>query len=401
MNTPLSSARSVCVILPTYNRAALLAEALDSLLKQTRRPDRILVVDDGSTDHTPELLGEYQASIDVVRTLNRGKPAAVNTALKTVRSDFIWVFDDDDVALPETLALHIAYLEAHPDIDFTYSDKYIFEGSGDIWQKNRWRISPLPDIAPEDFLFRTMLSMNTLMQGMLIPRQCLIDINLFDESLDRCEDHDMIMRLAARYRGANLGSPTFVYREHSGARGAGLKSHAAEQRSRVLADYRRQVFRKLRSQLPLDRYLMHRQASPVWEDADGLEAAALVQRACVMLRHGLIVEGAADLEAGLSNPAILKVDTNWLDDVFAQSLDVEPWILGSRRLLARDIMSVLDRNQRLAHGSAFIRGIYWHMRHALDKRQARQVLASGALLSIFGATWMSRRLRERAKMTDP
>jgi len=371
----------------------MLREALDSLLAQSMPADEIIVINDASTDDTASILAGYGSRLRVIdQPANQGKPVALNLAIPQAVGDYVWLFDDDDVALADALASHLDFLRLHPDIEFTYSDKYRYTNHGDIWTRDLWQLDRMTSVKPEAFLMRTMLSMNTLMQGMLIPKQTLIDIGLFNESLDRCEDHDMIMRLAADYRGANLGKPTFVYREHAGARGAGQKSHAAQMRFRVMADYRRQVFRKLRSQLPLDRYLMHRQASPVWKNADGLEAAALVQRACIMLRHGLISEGAADLEAGLSNPAIAQVDNRWLNEVFAQSLDAEPWIFQSRRGLAGEITHVLARNQRLEHGSAFMRGMYWHMRRALSRRQPSQVLASGALLSTFGATWLSRRL---------
>ncbi|MDA3919330.1 MAG: glycosyltransferase [Salinisphaera sp.] len=389
MNLPTSSARSVCVILPTYNRADLLAKALDSLLSQTRRPNRILVVDDGSTDHTPQLLDAYRGRIDVIRTSNRGKPAAVNTALEAAKSDFIWIFDDDDVALPEALALHIAYLDAHPDIDFTYSDKYIFEGNGDIWQEDQWRISRLPDIAPEDFLLRTMYSMNTLFQGMLVPARCYEQTGPFDETLHRCEDHEMLLRLSARFRAGGVGQPTFVYREHAGVRGAGAHSHDAEARFRVMLDYRQRIFRDVREQYSLSCYLRLRDVDKTQSPQGGAKALAVLERGCVMLRHGLVAEALADFDTALSHrDKTISPYAERMHDALSLAVDVEPWIVPNYPQLLRSLSQLLRRHGRGGFGKYLARGLYWRTRRSFNNKAYREGLNAMRMLGLFCSFWV-------------
>jgi glycosyltransferase involved in cell wall biosynthesis len=83
----------IAVIIATYNRATLLDEAIGCLLAQTRVPDEIVVVDDGSTDQTPDVLAGYGPPVKVVRQANRGLPAARNTGLRTATADLIAFLD--------------------------------------------------------------------------------------------------------------------------------------------------------------------------------------------------------------------------------------------------------------------------------------------------------------------
>ena len=97
------TALTVTVLIPTYNRADWLIESLNSILEQTRRPDEILVINDGSTDDTLARLEAYREDVQVLNQDNSGKSAALNNAIAHAKGDFIWVFDDDDIAVPDAL----------------------------------------------------------------------------------------------------------------------------------------------------------------------------------------------------------------------------------------------------------------------------------------------------------
>lgn len=101
------SMTSISAIVPTYNRAGYLTQAVEALRAQTRKPDEIIVWDDGSTDGTEAAARKMGKAIRYFRSENGGKSRALNAAMREARGDLIWICDDDDLALPdaaETLA---------------------------------------------------------------------------------------------------------------------------------------------------------------------------------------------------------------------------------------------------------------------------------------------------------
>jgi glycosyltransferase involved in cell wall biosynthesis len=133
------------VIVPTYNRAEFLVEALDSLLTQTWPPGQIIVVDDGSTDETPAVLGGYNGRLEVVRKPNGGKASALNAALPQVRHGAVWIFDDDDIALPDGLERHLKALNGCGSAGFTISSMLIGRGAPGTPLEQTGRLAPRGD----------------------------------------------------------------------------------------------------------------------------------------------------------------------------------------------------------------------------------------------------------------
>lgn len=391
---------TVSIVLPTYNRAEYLPQALDSLLAQRRPAEEIIVIDDCSTDQTKRVLDGYQGRIRAIRkNKNEGKPAALNQAIPLAVGSHIWIFDDDDVALPDALATHVDYLASNPDIDFSYSDKFVFSSDGDIWKREAWRIDRLPVLRPEEFLVRTMESMNTLMQGMLVPARCYREVGLFDESLQRCEDHDMLLRLAQRFRGGNAGQPTFVYRDHDGARGPTMDRHAGGERFAVLFRYRQRIFRRLWTECPLRLYLPGYSCGG--EPTGTLLGRALLQRACIMFRQGLIEEGAADLQGAMGHLTQAAPAEEWLAGLLSRSIDIDPWTFHDRWRLLRSIDHALRSHGARGLRRYVTRGLYWNLRRALRKRDWRQAIQSSQMLATYvllpGTNRIPKRLDEQAR----
>jgi glycosyltransferase involved in cell wall biosynthesis len=94
---------NVSVILPTFNRCGLIASSLDSLLNQSYPIAEILVVDDGSTDDTEAVVAAFGDKVRYIRRENGGKNAAINTGLRHVTGELIWIMDDDDLAPADAL----------------------------------------------------------------------------------------------------------------------------------------------------------------------------------------------------------------------------------------------------------------------------------------------------------
>jgi glycosyltransferase involved in cell wall biosynthesis len=113
---------TVSLIIPTYNYARCLHEAIESALAQTHPRVEIIVVDDGSTDDTPTVLAKYHGRITGLRQTNRGLAAARNTGLRVAGGDYVAFLDADDVMASNKLAEQAAVLDSDPKIGWTYCD---------------------------------------------------------------------------------------------------------------------------------------------------------------------------------------------------------------------------------------------------------------------------------------
>lgn len=293
-----SKSPTVAVVMATFNRAHLIEEAIGSLLNQTRPPDEFIVINDGSTDGTAEVIRKYGARIKYLEQANRGKPAALNVALPQVESTYTWIFDDDDIALPNALESHLKFLEEHPQYDFTYSTNYVFSGTFSEDSMQRARLKEFPAESNERFLLWVMesLSLRSLIPGMLIPTGCYRAVGGFDEKLLRCEDVDILLRLARHFRAGFVEQPTFAERLHSGERGPRFERHADADRYQVFRQYKGQIFGRLRDSLALREYLPASPASPAELcPLSPMETRqALLQRGVVMAIHGLYPEAIDD-----------------------------------------------------------------------------------------------------------
>lgn len=385
---------TVSVLISTHNRGRYIVETLNSLLAQTRPIDEIIVVDDASTDDTAETLAAYRQKVQVFHLeKNQGKSAALNMMIPRCRGDYIWLFDDDDVALPETLENHLAGLAARDDIDFTYSSTYHTRDADNIWNRRVWRLNDVPAVEPEAFLLQVMLGMNTPLLGMLIPRDVLIDIGLFDPELRRCEDLDLLLRLAAGYRGIKIDQPSFVCREHDGERGGGQSRYAARDRARVEDRYRKKVFRKIRGQFNLSYYTKHLEKTTVLNSEAARSPAALLQRGCIFLRQGLVIEALADIENAFDDPAIADVDPDWIRNNLTSALDTEPWMLDKPRVIISELAAILGRHNALGYARGSIRGLYWSLRREFELNRKKQAVFAGVLLAGFTVNCVGQRLR--------
>src|ERR1039457_5279759 len=121
-----ASAPTASAVIPTYNRARFVGEAIDSILAQTRPVDEIIVVDDGSTDDTIERLKKYAPAIRCVSQQNRGPSAARNRGIKEAHCDFVAFLDSDDLWIPRKIELQLDFFAQHPDIEFVFGNMVNF-----------------------------------------------------------------------------------------------------------------------------------------------------------------------------------------------------------------------------------------------------------------------------------
>ena len=112
---------SISVVVRVYNAEELIGASLTAILSQTHLPDEVIVVDDGSTDGTPQELSRFGGAIRVVRQANGGHSAAMNRGFAEARCDYIAICDADDIWEPVKLERHFAALRRHPEIDVAFS----------------------------------------------------------------------------------------------------------------------------------------------------------------------------------------------------------------------------------------------------------------------------------------
>jgi glycosyltransferase involved in cell wall biosynthesis len=126
----MPKAPKVSIIMPAFNAAATVADAVDSALQQTYRDFELLVVDDGSTDPTSEILAQYADQIRVIHQPNAGLSAARNAALRIAQGDYVAFLDADDIWLPTMLERTVAALEQDPSSVLVYTNLAVVDSKG-------------------------------------------------------------------------------------------------------------------------------------------------------------------------------------------------------------------------------------------------------------------------------
>ncbi|NOZ24608.1 MAG: glycosyltransferase [Nitrospirae bacterium] len=200
------------VIVPTYNRAHLLGRALASVARQTYRDFEVIVVDDGSTDETAEVVKEF-ASLDIryIRhENNRGEAAARNTGVLAAKGEFIAFLDSDDEWLSEKLQKQMeVFKHQSPEVGIVYSDMCEIDRNG---RRRLWRS---PTFMPEDgFFYRKALDYQVYGIGIgssVVRRSCFEKVGLFDERLSYYVDFDFFIRLSKEYCFYHLREPLMNY----------------------------------------------------------------------------------------------------------------------------------------------------------------------------------------------
>lgn len=217
---PASTApdRSVAVVITTRNYARFLADALDSVLAQSVPAAQVLVVDDGSTDDPAAVMRRYPA-IPMFDSGGRGISAARNVGLAQVTARYVIFVDADDVLTPDAILAGLDCHEANPGAGFVYGGYMLVDAERKpLGDATITRIHPR---AYQDLLRDNFVRMHA---AVMYDRACLAACGGFDETIPRCEDHDMYLRLARRFRVACHPAVAAEYRLH----GANMSLAAAE-----------------------------------------------------------------------------------------------------------------------------------------------------------------------------
>ncbi|RDH88572.1 MAG: glycosyl transferase [endosymbiont of Escarpia spicata] len=181
----------ISVIIPTYNRVDTLPRALDSVLSQHLAADEVIVVDDGSTDETAELISRRYPQCRYLHQPNQGVSSARNLGIREAQGEWIALLDSDDAWLPQKLQLQSEALKAEPDHLICHTEE--------IWIRNGVRVNAMHKHAKSGgFIFDRCLPLCAISPSSVILHRSLFDsVGLFDERLPACEDYDLWLRICA------------------------------------------------------------------------------------------------------------------------------------------------------------------------------------------------------------
>ena len=200
-NRPLIS-----VVIPTYNRGWIIAEAIESVLAQDFKNFQLIVVDDGSTDNTREIIRFYERDIILISQDRQGVSAARNSGIAAASGRFIAFLDSDDIWQPEKLSVQVEFFNKNPEVFICQTEE--------IWIKNGLRINPKKrHKKPSGMIFEPSLSLCLVSPSAVMMRQSLFDlVGLFDERLPACEDYDLWLRVGCRHPVFLIDTPLVVKR---------------------------------------------------------------------------------------------------------------------------------------------------------------------------------------------
>lgn len=190
----------VSVVIPTYNASNFLIRAIQSVVNQTYKNWELIIVDDGSTDHTRQIVEEFQKKDSRIKYFfqnNKGQGAARNLGIKIANGAYIAFLDSDDEFYENKLERVMSYFVKDKNIAFIYSDASII--GDNLYQKRRSEVvTPYSGKIYIKLLFNNFITTSTV----VVKKEVLKNCGLFDESdlLRNFEDYDLWLRIAKKYK---------------------------------------------------------------------------------------------------------------------------------------------------------------------------------------------------------
>ena len=237
---------SICV--PTYNRKDYLRETLDSIFAQTYKDYEVVVVDDGSTDGTAEMLKNISPLIRYYWQENSGDAAARNRLIKLARGEYITFIDSDDLLMHDAVERMMNVMEVEGGEAIVYGPYLRIDRNGHVY--GRFKSRQYSGYITK-YLFQNIFVYSC---GSMFPKKVLETAGGFDTSLPVCSDYDLWLRLSLKYRFVALAEPTFKRRRHA----KNLSAVSTENRILELKVLERFYYEKGGDKVVPKRTAMHR-----------------------------------------------------------------------------------------------------------------------------------------------
>ncbi|MFC1708663.1 glycosyltransferase family 2 protein [Candidatus Omnitrophota bacterium] len=185
--------QDISVVIPTFNRCKFLKKAIDSVLSQTYVNFELIVVDDGSTDDTGQMIEGYSNRLKYIYQQNKGPACAKNAGVKESKADLIAFLDSDDRWAKEKLEIQSKAMQANPE--------YLISHTQEIWYKNGKLLNQKKKHRKYNgFIFDKCLPICAVgMSTAMVKRELFDEVGIFDESLPCCEDYDLWLRVSGKF----------------------------------------------------------------------------------------------------------------------------------------------------------------------------------------------------------
>ncbi|MGA2668941.1 MAG: glycosyltransferase [Ignavibacteria bacterium] len=206
----------IAVIIPTYNRAQIITESIVSVLHQTFKDFELIVVDDGSTDNTKEVVANINDHrIRYIYQNNHGASAARNAGIKASTSEYVAFLDSDDFYVDNAVEKAINCLESHPNVGFSYGQCYVSRLGGNIYRTRKSAFHDNSTIIEPFMQIRELLLICPItLSSLTVRRRCFDEVGIFNEDLFFGEDFHMFIRLAKKYPAFYIAEPLITQTVH-------------------------------------------------------------------------------------------------------------------------------------------------------------------------------------------
>lgn len=203
----------VSVVIPTYNREDLLPETIESVLAQTYKDFEIIVIDDGSTDNTREVISKFP--IRYFYQENQGVSAALNNGAVLAQGEYVAFLGSDDIWLKDILEREVEVLDKNPDVGFVYSQMYLMDGDGTAFRvKESTFMNSSGIVDREEQLKELLFYCRMIPSATTMRRNCFNEVGGFHTDLSFSEDYHLFVRLVKRFQVAFIAEPLVKHRLH-------------------------------------------------------------------------------------------------------------------------------------------------------------------------------------------
>ena len=210
----------VSVIIPSFNSELYIAETINGVLSQSHKDVELLVVDDGSTDRTRDIVASFGSRVRLIAQANSGRCAARNLGIREASGEFVCLLDHDDFWFPDKLERQLAEFVQHPEAGGIYSPYIAWhrDADGQFPLPGSFDLTSYPDGIDEELsgwiYHKFLIDIYMLTSAAMFRAEVFEKCGAYDESLPYSEDWELWLRIARQYPLIKLRRPTTLYRQH-------------------------------------------------------------------------------------------------------------------------------------------------------------------------------------------